>query len=74
MSDEPNPITLEEATARAEAAANPGQGLPTYTCICHGGPHTTPCPGPVILRAMIPTGSQPPYHPHVRRPVAARRP
>ena len=50
MSNEPNPITLEEAIAQArardeaEAAAN----SPSSSCICHGEniPGFPPCPGP----------------------------
>ena len=63
MSREPNPPTLEESIARAEARdADPNSGPDgsTHTCICHGGPRPTPCPAPFFTPAMIPAGSRPP--------------
>ena len=64
MSNEPNPITLEEAIAQArardEAEAAAANSSPS-SCICHGEniPGFPPCPGPAPYARPHPPAAQP---------------
>ena len=51
MADEPKPMTIDEAIARA--ADNRLQGATYSICICHGR-RATPCPGPFASRPPPP--------------------
>ena len=69
MSNEPNPMTFDEAIARA--ADNRNAPIGAYTCICHGR-RTTPCPTLSAARRPRPrltNPALPPQPPPCARPI-----